>query len=163
MPISSWLFLLCCARHVDAWCASGVTDVTTASGVVLQGVYRENAEGACWLLVLAYSHAGGTNPTLVPDALPTSPTDGFSHMGIVMGSIKGLWSLICAMDSKGGSSQQELKGLKNFKGKGSCLLWPCQFIQGQAGGGEEHDEGARRDDGKEPQGQHHGGYCGLAG
>ena len=47
---------------------------------MLQGVYREYAEGACWLLVLAYSHTGGTNPALVPDTLPTSPVGGFSQM-----------------------------------------------------------------------------------
>ena len=28
----------------------------------------------------AYAHEGGTNPPLVPNSLPTSPTAGFSHM-----------------------------------------------------------------------------------
>ena len=46
---------------------------------------------------------------------------------IAMGSIGGPWSLVTPMDSKGGTSQQQMKGLSKFKGKGAYLLWPCQF------------------------------------
>ena len=65
---------------MPASCATGVVDVTTNSGAVLSGVYREWAEGACWLLVLAYSHVGGENDALVYDTFPASPTGGYSQM-----------------------------------------------------------------------------------
>ena len=58
---------------------AGTTNVTTPSGVPLNGVYQEYMDGACWVLVLAYAHVGGTNPALVPGAVPTSPS-GFSHV-----------------------------------------------------------------------------------
>ena len=58
---------------------AGTTNVTTPSGVPLNGVYQEYMDGACWVLVLAYAHVGGTNPALVPGVVPTSPS-GFSHV-----------------------------------------------------------------------------------
>jgi hypothetical protein len=39
---------------------------------------RKDSEG--WILLLAYKHVGGGNVALVPGTVPTSPTEGYSHV-----------------------------------------------------------------------------------
>ena len=68
------------ARRLSDTCDTGVTNVTTNSGVVLNGVYQEYFDGVCWQLVLAYSHAAGVNDALVYDTFPASPTGSYSQM-----------------------------------------------------------------------------------
>ena len=41
--------------------------------------------------------------------------------------MNGPFNVVCPMDAKGGTSQQAMKDLGKFKGKGSHLLWPAQF------------------------------------
>eukprot|EP01041_Mallomonas_annulata_P014475 gene14475-30813_t len=36
-------------------------------------------QGGAWMLLLAYHHNGGENMDLVENAIPISPTDGYSH------------------------------------------------------------------------------------
>ena len=68
------------ARRLSEACATGLANVTTASGVTLSNVYQEYAEGACWLLVLSYSHVGGENDALVYGTFPASPTGSYSQI-----------------------------------------------------------------------------------
>ena len=69
---------------VDEQPATGAVQTVYPRGGDAQGIqaYVDSAEGGGWVLLYAYRHVGGTNPELVGNSLPTSPTSGFSHANV---------------------------------------------------------------------------------
>ena len=60
---------------------SGLYSIRPASNGPVYQVYCDiDTPGGPWMLLYSYNHIGGENKPLVADTIPTSPTNGYSHV-----------------------------------------------------------------------------------